>query len=292
MTRPPPGAAVRPGTAGDSSVRAATMRPDPIVIMGAPRSGTTYVNEIVNQHPDVFVTHETRIFVWMHRTLVDGLAHPQRFLSHRDRFEGHLAHHLPDLVRSFYRGLKPGATYWGDKNPHYASPDHAGVLPMIRDLFPGSKFVHVYRDGRDVVASLLRKRFPDGRRWVDFEGAHDLWNGHVVTGHEFGREIAADRFLEVRYEDLVSDDVAWARTIFDFLEIDLAPEVEAFCLGQRKERTPFSGPTRRITPSADGSDWSDLLDEGQRRRSAEALRANLVRFGYETGETGGGPGAT
>lgn len=260
------------------------MRPDPIIVMGAPRSGTTYVNEILNQHPDVFVTHETRVFVWMHRTMVEGLSHPQRFLSHRDRFEGHLARQLPDVVRSFYGELRPGAVHWGDKNPHYASPDHAGVLPMIRDLFPGSKFIHVYRDGRDVVASLLRKRFPDGRPWVDFEGAHELWNGHVVTGREFGREIAGSRFLEIRYEELVADDVAWARTLFDFLQIDFAPEVEAFCAAQREERTPFSGPTRRLGASADGSDWGDLLGPDQRRRSLAALRANLVRFGYETEE--------
>lgn len=268
------------------------MRPDPIIIMGAPRSGTTYVNAIVNRHPQVFLTHETRIFVWMHRTMAEGLSHPQRFLSHREKFEKHLARRLPDLVREFYQELRPGAVHWGDKNPHYASPDHRGVLPMIRDLFPGSKFIHVYRDGRDVVASLLRKRFPDGRRWVDFEGAHELWNGHIERGHAFGDEVARDRFLEIRYEDLVSDDVSWARRIFDFLGIELDPGVEAFCRGQREERTPFSGPTRNLTGSAGGSDWHGLLDEDERRRSAEALRANLIRFGYRASGTRSADGAT
>lgn len=261
------------------------MRDDPIIVMGAPRSGTTYVNAIISEHPDAFITHETRIFVWMHKTLSEGLSHPQRFLSHRDRFEGFLEDRLPGLVRAFYRELQPDAVHWGDKNPHYASPDHRGVLPMIRDLFPGSKFIHVCRDGRDVVASLIRKRFPDGRRWVDFDGAHELWNGHIVTAHEFGSEITEGRYLEVRYEELVSDDLEWARRIFDFLGIDLVPEVEAFCLQQREERTPLSGPTRQIASSASGSDWGELLDEDQRRRSFEALRANLVRFGYEPGES-------
>lgn len=257
------------------------MHPDPIVIMGAPRSGTTYLNTILNKHPDVFVSHETRIFVWMHLALTDALDHPQRLLSHKEDFVPFASERLAEMVRDFYRRLRPDAVYWGDKNPHYASPKHAGTMPMIRDLYQGSKFIHVYRDGRDVVASLLRKRFPDGRKWTDFEEAHEIWNGHIVMGHEFGETIEANRFMEIRYETLIQDDVEHARGVFEFLGIDFAPQVEEFCRRQATERTPLSGPTRSLEDSARKSEWAEMLSADEQRRSLEALHDNLVRFGYD-----------
>jgi hypothetical protein len=51
------------------AVRAQPER-DPIVVFGAPRSGTTYLEQILNAHPAVFISHETRVFAWLHHALV------------------------------------------------------------------------------------------------------------------------------------------------------------------------------------------------------------------------------
>ncbi len=262
------------------------MRPDPIIVMGAPRSGTTYVNTIINQHPLAAVSHETRIFVWAHLTATEALDHPRKFLSYKPEFRDHLGEELPALIRSFYEALSPGAVYWGDKNPHYASPRHWGLLPAINDWFPGAKFVHVLRDGRDVVASLVRKQFPDGRPWIDFAGAHETWNSHVMVADHFGETVADDTYLELRYEDLVADDLATATRLFEFLEIPLHRAVTDFCIEQQRERTPFSQPASDLT-NVNTSDWSSVFDDDQQRDSMTRLLPNLRRFGYvsETGSS-------
>src|SRR5688500_12052684 len=93
----------------------------PIIIFGAPRSGTTYLISIFNSYTDVFITHETRLIVWVHRALNVLPTEDKAVLSYRKQFVDHLYRSFPQLIRTFYIGIKkPSARYWGDKNPHYA----------------------------------------------------------------------------------------------------------------------------------------------------------------------------
>jgi hypothetical protein len=252
----------------------------PVVIFGAPRSGTTYVNGILNAHPTVHITHETRLFVWAHLTL-NTLNNDHVSLTHREEFKEYLKPELAGLIWRFYRELAPTASVWGDKNPHYAAPRATGVLETIVELFPGAKFIHVIRDGRDVVASLVRKRNPAGEPWVSFETAHQVWNSHITTGHEFVLSAPPGTVLEVRYEELIADDVELARRMCEFVGIDLHPQILEFCESQREERTPLSGPTRDLSGGAERSDWERVVSEqGRRAESLDLLRENLSRFGY------------
>jgi hypothetical protein len=259
------------------------LAPDPIIVYGAPRSGTTYLEVLLNQHPDVFISHETRVFEWLHQAL--GLAEGDELLyHHRDAFADHLRAAFPQLMRDFYRTLAPDARYWGDKNPHYADHRARGCLDLIAELFPGSKFVHIIRDGRDVVSSLIRKQ-EEGKPWVTFEEAHDTWKWHVDLGRVFGRRVGADRYFEFRYEDLVADDPGVAKEIFRFLDIDFDPAVENFCYAQHVKRTPFQDPMRDLEKGATVSDWPNTFTPEEQARSLELIGQDLVWYGYETDES-------
>jgi hypothetical protein len=248
----------------------------PIILYGAPRSGTTYLLRLLNQHPEVSISDETRLFVWAHASL-RVLPEDDRFVhSSKDRFVEHLLATYPDLIRDFYRRLAPEARYWGDKNPHYADPIHDGCLDTISALFPETKFIHIVRDGRDVATSIIRNG------WVDFDLAHQVWVSHVRIGRDFGEKQPSDRYFEIRYEDLVGDDVVGAQRLFQFLDIDIAPEVIAFCRAQMQSRTPLSSPTRNIHRGVATSEWGDLLPPDQRLQSLDILGEELVRLGYET----------
>ena len=256
------------------------MAPDPIIIYGAPRSGTTYLQQILNAHPDVFISHETRVFAWLHHAL--AMTKDDRLvLTEREAFLGHLRTVLPNVMREFNRSLAPGVRYWGDKNPHYADPFNDGCLETVAELFPGSVFVHIIRDGRDVVSSLIRKRDED-KPWVTFDQAHFTWSRHVQRGSAFGRALSAGRYFELRYEDLVADDVERAAALFRFLGLAFAPAVEAFCRGQQDKRTPFKDPTRELGNGVTASDWPVILDPEQQAHSLKLLGPDLVRYGYET----------
>ena len=258
----------------------AELEPDPIVVYGAPRSGTTYLEQILNAHPDVFISHETRVFAWLHHAL--DLTHDDRLVANqREGFVEYLRSVFPQMIRDFYRGLAPDARYWGDKNPHYADPFNDGCLESVADLFPGSRFIHIIRDGRDVVSSLTRKRDAD-KPWVTFEQAHFTWSRHVERGSTFGRTLPSERYFELRYEDLVTNDASLASEIFDFLGIEPHPDVDAFCAGQQGQRTPFKGPTRDLEKGITASDWDTIFSAEEQARSLQLIGSHLVRFGYAT----------
>jgi len=248
----------------------------PIIIYGAPRSGTTYLNRILNEHPGIAITHETRLFTWLHRCLNRLTQDDKALLSYRTQFIDYLRHALPPMIRDFYRTVDPNARYWGDKNPHYLDEADAECLDTIASLFPGTRFIHIIRDGRDVVASLVRKG------WVGFHTAHRLWNTHVDRGRTFGASQPVECYFELRYEDLISADVDVARTVFEFLRIDFHDNVARFCEAQRQGRTPLSEPTRDLSSGATRSDWTAVFDIDQQFESLTLLKQNLVRCGYET----------
>lgn len=255
---------------------------DPILLFGAPRSGTTYLQNILNANPTVFVSHESRVFAWLHQALNVLPQDPRYLITYRDEFVERIRSVLPDAIRDVYRDLAPKALHWGDKNPHYADPLIAGCLDLVAELFPGSRFIHIIRDGRDVVCSLVRKRDSDGTPWVTFEAAHSVWTSHLDLGCEFGRTLEPERYFEVRYEELIADDLAVAGDLFGFLGIPLDPAVSAFCRSQQAERTPLSGPTRDFDRGIAASDWSEFFTLEEQARSLELLGAHLVRYQYET----------
>jgi hypothetical protein len=186
------------------------------------------------------------------------------------------------MIRNFYAANWPKARYWGDKNPHYAHPQNKGCLNTVNELFPDAKFIHIIRDGRDVVSSLIRKRHADGRPWADWETAHRVWLNHVSIGCEFGRGLPARQYFELKYEDLIGDDVDYARKLFEFLGIPLHPAVVRFCEEQITARTAFSGPTRDLSSGANVSDWATLMSPSEQLRTLDLFGADLIRYGYET----------
>jgi hypothetical protein len=248
----------------------------PIVVYGAARSGTTYLVQILNRDPRFFISDETRVFVWAHRALHCLENDDLTRILQRDQVLGFMRRTLPGALRELYRELAPEAQWWGDKYPHYADPRNLGCLDSIVELYPGARFVHIVRDGRDVVTSGLRGT------WPDFEVVHGMWTGHVDVGCAFGRALPAGQYFELTYEELVRDDLAMARRLFDFLGVDLHPSVERFCRKEQRRRTDFCTPTRDLSLGVARSEWASFLSPAEQVRSLDLLGEHLVRMGYET----------
>ena len=254
----------------------ATREPSPLILYGAPRSGTTYLQQLLNHHSAIHLTPETRLFVWAHRSLVELTADERALLAEQQPFIDHLRKWYPEMIRAFYDTLgKPTTRFWGDKNPHYT--DSAAYLRTIVDLFPGARFIHIIRDGRDVVTSLYKKG------WVTFQTAHWLWTHNTDIGAVFGQAQPDGHYLELRYEDLIEDDVKAATRILDFLGLRMESKLRSFCEAQKQERVPFSDPTRDLIAGGGRSMWATTFGLKERRQSLELLGPQLVKYGYETG---------
>ena len=256
------------------------MQDDPIIVFGAPRSGTTYLQRMLSSHPRVAVTNEVRVFAWAHHALNDLVDDRRMLQRYREPFRHLLAAQLPDTIRALYREIAPEAEYWGDKNPHYGDARHLGCLDTVLALFPAARFLHVIRDGRAVVASLMRSHHMSGKPWADFERAMQIWAAHVDIGRQFGARVPGGQYLEARYEDVVADDLEWGRRIFAFLGIDFHPQVEEFVGRQRVERTPLSSPTRDLAAGASQTEWDVVLTREQQEAVRGVLGDRLAELGY------------
>jgi hypothetical protein len=137
-----------------------------------------------------------------------------------------LAHALPegrfkvaDGLRSFYLGYagRFGKTRWGDK-----SPSHVNVMQQLSALLPEARFLHVIRDGRDTLVSQRDARsglLRNAERGARQHGMY--WQRCIRNGRLQSQGLA--HYLEVRYEQLVTDTETVLRTICAFLEIDFHP---------------------------------------------------------------------
>jgi len=155
--------------------------------------------------------------------------------QHIDRiFRPHLATLLAFRSTS---GRGNGERYWLDKTP--GNEFHAGRL---RSVFPKARFVHVVRDPRAVVASRLRLQ-----RQV---GLGDRNLHQVLRQLRRSMEIALrqsshgtiDRYVVVRYEDLVESPQSAMQGIVDALQLNLASTTFAPVLhdGHRVANSSFS----------------------------------------------------
>lgn len=138
----------------------------PFFIVGFSRSGTTWLQRILNSHPEILCRGEGAFFgrsLKGHermQSLYASLAHSESLKIWHDRrvwTEGKFENFLPKLVRLtvdylFTKELesKPGAKVVGDKTPHFVS-----YLDEVHLTYPEAKIIHILRDGRDVAISNL-----------------------------------------------------------------------------------------------------------------------------------------
>jgi hypothetical protein len=92
-------------------------------------------------------------------------------------------------------------------------------MPQIAAAMPTAKFIHIYRDGRDVAQS-------NQRRWHK----HPIWSIYrwvqtVRQGRKDGHALGPDRYLEISFETLTQDAEATMRKVSDFIGIPYGPEL-------------------------------------------------------------------
>lgn len=199
-----------------------------LFVVGAPRSGTTWLQRLLGAHPEIASGQETGLFAaylrpWVRqweRQLPEDREHWRR-QRHRglpallevEQFEGLLAQVVEQVYGQLVK-LKPGARYVLDKDP-----GNALVVDLILRICPSARVLHIIRDGRDVTASMVAAGRSWGGAWApeDLMWAAEAWQRYVRTAREAGRR--TDRYLEVRYEDLLTRGVDVLAECFEFCDI-------------------------------------------------------------------------
>jgi len=200
-----------------------------VFIIGAPRSGTSWLQAMIGAHPQICTTVELTLFshytgswiqVWMKEAAnieEDRWHQGLPFLWTEDEFY----HFLQEFLSRVYERVvatNPQATHVLDKHPGYSMY----VEDMAR-LIPGAKFIHTLRDGRDVILSMIAARKKVGFGAGSVKSAAIAWKGNVQAAQKACQY--GDQYLEVRYEDLSAAGIEMMKDVFDFCALPVDDEV-------------------------------------------------------------------
>jgi hypothetical protein len=201
-------------------------------VVGVGRSGTTLLRLMLDAHPELAIPPETHFVPELiSRAQAGGRAgdlvgeivgsrgwadfgieaEPLRARA-RALGDGDAA----GVLRAFY-GLcaeRRGKQRWGDKTPIYVAH-----MRTIAAELPEARFVHMIRDGRDVALSRRSRGMGAGKPIGD---AARLWRRRIENARKQSRRLC-DRYLELRYEDLVAEAEPELRRICALIELEFDP---------------------------------------------------------------------
>jgi len=195
---------------------------DPIIIGGCPRSGTTLARALIGTHPKIGSPQKecNILFSLEDRDVLKNVFElsPDE-INNLDNKYGDTIHHAEHVLRLYLQ--KKGKQLIALKHPF-----HIQIIDKLFYHFPNMKFVHVIRDGRDASCSL--RTFPK-RKMVNgkivpnvvrnpFDWCIRRWVSCLNQGKKWRK---SDRYLEVKYEDLVNNTVNAMEKLYNFLEVEL-----------------------------------------------------------------------
>jgi sulfotransferase family protein len=173
------------------------------------------------------------------------------------------------------------------------SPEGMLYLPLIKRLIPNALFVHILRDGRDVAASLSRRRFVRAFPWKDRHGLMGCgiyWEWIVEHGRRFGRTIPAD-YMEIHFEHLVARPQETLNQIGAFIEQTLDYDViRRVGYGSvAKPNTSFYAESENAEFNPVGR-WKTTFTPEQLLRFERLVGKTLANLGYEPATNGSAVG--
>ncbi len=209
----------------------------PVMVVGSPRSGTTWVQRVLLSDPRICGRRETHFFT-LFWPVLDRVRERKTFArqvgmsAHWDA--GELREAISDLWGRTVGPVvaeHPEAELLLEK-----TPDHANNLPAALELLPTAKVIHVIRDSRAVAASMMAASKGWGQDWVPSTAAEaaGVWQRYTRAAITGGRQLPAGRYTEVHYEDLSADPAAHVARLFDFLGLPIPPERVAAIVAEQQ----------------------------------------------------------
>lgn len=218
------------------------MNDRPVLIFGAPRSGTSLLSRLIDAHPRIAIPFESHLFnQWTPRLSVYGnLTNPARrrrlirdiadfgvirdWSPHPPADEVAALVHTPGFggVASAFMtwwARSQGKPRWGEKTPH-----HSLLWRDTLAAWSDALVVIIERDPRDVALSWKEARF-GGDHVSPFAAA---WKGYQAAAEEVRSALDSDRWIDLRYEDLVDQPEAELARVMNFLGESYYPSQLAF----------------------------------------------------------------
>jgi len=261
-----------------------------LFVVGCPRSGTTLLQRMLDNHHLLGVANDTHFIprclekfaphlvgraiageaVPLTEELVAGVRSYRRFgrlglgdadVEEAERRSGSYSEFVTVLYDRFARRVDKPLV--GEK-----TPDYVRRLPLLHGLFPEARVIHIVRDGRDVTLSAL-----DWSGGTKGPGKMELWKTEplavcalwwrwqVRLGRDAADMLGPARYIEVRYEELVENPESTLRRLSAFLGLSYSAEMLTYYVGKERSEPGLSAKSAWLPPTLGLRDWRTQMTE-------------------------------
>lgn len=188
----------RVGEGGSDSTR-------PVFVVGMMRSGTSLAEQIIASHPSASGAGELGFWSEAVQAHEGEARQGMPNVATKRKLAGEYLHVLAEHSSDALRVV--------DKAP--INFDHLGV---IHSVFPNARIICMRRDPIDTCLSCYFQQFSVAMKFsMDLGDLAHYWRQHQCLMTHWRTVLPPDRFLEVPYEELVTDPAEWTRRMLEFI---------------------------------------------------------------------------
>jgi len=224
--------------------------PDPILIVGLPRSGSTLIEQILCSHSKVDGTAElSDLMTLSHRT---GL---NRFdkLKFPESLSGIYADSIEDLGKDYIDRTfhhRQGAPFFTDK-----MPNNFPLVGFLHLVLPNAKVIDARRHPLDSCFGTFKQLFAKGQRFsYDLFDLGQYYKTYIRLMDHWDR-VLPGKVLRVQYEDNVADPEKQARRMIEHCGLEWEDQVLRFYETERAVKTASSEQVRQPIYSKSVNSW-------------------------------------
>lgn len=246
---------------------------DSVFVIGCPRSGTSAMGHALATHPSFWTSAESNFISaffrdrWIRAQYDSGTRRQEKhwLVKNKVSYEEYVAY-IGWGIDLLYQS-RSGGKRWVENTPEYTV--NATDLAL---MFPRAKFIHLVRDGRFVVNSLINSGFsvPYAQ---DFTLACQTWVRFINKGFEHQTQYP-DSTIEIRHEALVGDPDMQCRRILEFLDVEYN-DAPANYLKTKRINSSYKDPS--IAPKEPWHDWNEIQKIIFNKIAGETMQS----LGYE-----------
>jgi len=204
----------------------------PVFVVGSPRSGTSILTWCLGQHPNMFPVPESN---WMGDFAISvaighqiGAARGDRSILSamdvsQDELFAILGRSINDLILRHRKDLERKRQVTSEESERKGrwvdgTPEYSFHICGLRKLFPKALFIHLVRDVRSVVRSMLNFHLVAGHDLVNNEQeAYNYWFRTVSSCLLAERAYGPRVVLRLRYSDLLNAPEIAMRSVLEFI---------------------------------------------------------------------------